>query len=349
MLASVLALALAAAAPAAEGQSLLQKAERDLSALHWSKAEQELTQARAARGNDQRTNLRSLELLGVVEAALGKKAKALEAFEQLLLLAPDRQLSEDYGPKISTVFFEAKAWLDDHHPLQLEALPAETAPGQVKALVARVQADPLLGAKSMRFHLGSGEVVAPVADGRARAELSGVSEVSYWAELLGQNDEVLGQLADPAKPLQVRAPPAPPAPPPPALTAAPEVKPAPQPAGALTTAAPEAQPRYRPLAYGLMGGGAAMLATGAFFGLQSRSARSQIQDAQVDSQGRVTGLTQVQASDLDSKARTDAAVADVLLATGAVAAGAGVAVWFLGQSVAVAPTGNGAVVQGEIP
>ena len=333
-LTGVAALVLAAGASNPE----LERAETLSAAYQYEPALAALTRARAVEGNDRPTLLRILELEGVIAGQLRRGAAAESAFRELLTLDPDHKLAADYAPRVMTPFFEAKRLMTESGALVFTPIPAQVEPGVVHGVRARVDSDPLHWARSVRFHLRSGEgwntsEVALSAESEATAATCG-PEVRWWAELLGEHAAVLEQIADEQNP-QIDAAPSPPLP-----TAA-IAEPAPAPRAASST------PASRWLAYGLVAAAAASTAVGAYFGGKSQSDLSQINSAP-----RVAGIiqmTEVRANQLNDDSRRSAQIADGLfIAAGALAVGGGL-VFFLGHDTAVAPGPGSLTVVGSLP
>lgn len=90
---------------------------------------------------------------------------------------------------------------------------------------------------------------------------------------------------------------------------------------------------------------------GLVLGLMSNDARAKVTNAPRDDLGRVTGLTQREASALEASARGQATVANVLFGVGGGLAAAGVVLIILGPSaepaVALSPAPGGVVVTGS--
>lgn len=254
------------------------------------------------------------ELLAVSLATIDKPAKATTAFQLLLTVDPDHQLSKNLTPRARTPFFEARSQIARLGNANLLPDPVKRTDGLVTEIGVAVTDNALLPARAVRFVI--------TADGApARTEVikleKGVkhatvaakgTRVSWSAELLGDRNAVLRRVSrDEVPPAPVVE--APPVAPP--LVNTPEV-------------AKKEGPWLRPagIVLSILGGGA--LITGAIFGVQSSSARTQIDNASRDASGTITGLNQRQAMDLDATARSSATIADILFIAGGTVAATGV-------------------------
>jgi hypothetical protein len=295
-----------------------------------------LEAARERPGNGHDTLLQILELQGVVAAMLQNPAKAREAFQALLVLDPDHRLKGDYAPRVVTPFFEAKAWVSDNGVLKLVAAPASKHEATVDRLGVRVPTDPLNLGRTVRFHLRVDETPwsqpeSPLVKGEASVPVKG-GRVQWWAELLDEHQAVLATVGAAAVPLEELAP---------RLQARASL-------GANELEKPSGPP-WRPLAYACLGVAVGAGATGGYFGLRSRSARSEVQNAPVDAQGFTTGMTQREAYALDERARSSARIANMLFGAAGVAAALGGTFWLLDSRVSVSATPTGVTVGGNLP
>jgi hypothetical protein len=340
-----LSLYVAAVAQAAENEDLA-RAEQLMDALRYSDAAKALDAARAQPGLDRPTLLRILELQGIVAASMGRVDQARSAFRLLVSLDPERSLKGKFSPKVTAPFYEAKGWVVENGGLRFEAAPPLLGQGTVDAVVVRVPADPMKAGDKVRFHLreGGGEprvVEAKLEGGAARAETRG-NPVAWWAELLGDRAEVLALIGSEEAPLTAQA----------------------EGGAAVTTTSPTGTPQVtqagrgsdkpllRTLSYVALGGGVVALGAGGVFGIQSSVARGQLASAERDSLGRVTGMTQRQAVELDQRARDNAVLANVLFGAGGALAVAGGVLWLSSAEAPVAvvlPTGNGFAISGVLP
>lgn len=338
----------AAAGATTASNAHLVSAEAQVSGLQYSEAAKSLTHARADQGNDRVTQIRILELTGVVEASLGHGQAASDAFSAMLYLDPTHALSDEWGPKVKTPFYEARGWMGDHHPFSAKAVAPHLEGGQAKSVSIELGEDPLHLYGVVRIHF-SADGVASTADAQAvpgpvvvPAPIA--TKLTWWAEVLGKNKEVLGSVGDATTPqvIQSAARPSSPSPAVAALVSPPAS--ATHPAAVVAPVSLEPEPEYRPEAYGIMAGGAAALVVGTIFGLMVRSDQNEINNATRNGAGQITSISQPAAFALNSTAKTDGIVADVGFAVGAVALAAGAGLWFYGGQVAVAPTGGGAMV-----
>jgi hypothetical protein len=239
-----------------------------------------------------------------------------------------------------TPFYEARGHLDEVGHLELTALPAAVAQGQVTQLAVERTRDPLKMVRRVRFHLkpldqGWTERLAELADKSASVSAEGAS-VSWWAEALGERDAVLLAVGSEAAPLLAGEPSAPVA-----EQREPPMSPVP-PDWALTRARPAKGPSpLRLVACGAWGAGVVALGVGAVLGALSSSARAQLDGAATTPAGVVTGLTQKQAYQLDATVRSEATAANVLFAVGGALAVTGLVLFLVSRPqlvLALAPT-----------
>ena len=345
------------------GNPQLSKAEQQIKELRYADALKALDAALAAPGNDRDTLLRLFELQGVAAATLNQGARAQAAFRRLLSLDPERALSRQYAPRVTTPYYEAKAWCADKG-----ALRAEPSPG-AEAVTVAVKPDPMNLARAVRFHLhapsGAWTDLKVGLDKSRSAEAKTAGAREYWAEVLGEADGVLLSLGDQGKPLALPgaatepvAAKAPDAAKPPEVERRPEVKgveatpetrPGPAVEG-LTRPAPSPLP-LRALSYGAFGAAGAAAVVGVIFGLRSGSARSEYEDAERAADGSIVGINQRRAAELDSTARSSATTANSCYVGAAVLAAGGAALFLLGApaTVAPAPGGGALVLAGTLP
>ncbi|HEX8436271.1 hypothetical protein [Archangium sp.] len=342
LLALITALLLASQAWGQTPNPELSRARQLLDGLRYTEAARSLEAARAHPGNDRNTLLQILELQGVVAAMLQQPAKARTAFQTLLVLAPDHQLTGDYAPRVVTPFFEARAWVADQRAaLRLEAAPASKTDTTIEGVAVQVTTDVLRLARAVRFHLRADEAPwrqeeSPLLEGRASVAVKG-ERVQWWAELLDERQAVLATVGSASAPLRETAPR------PQALTAPPKP---------LTgTPALEGAPGspWRTAAYVFLGAAAGTGAAGGYFGWRSRSARAEVEGAPVNERGLTTGLTQREALALDKRARSNARLANILFGVAGVTALTGGTLWVLGAPVTVSATPSGVTVGGEFP
>lgn len=338
------------------------KAEKALRELEYPEALKALEAAKKQVGNDRATTLRIHELQAIVLATMGQEAKALKAFEVVFSLAPDFKLTGNHPPRVTTVFYEARGWIDQNKPLEVRQLPGVAKQGLITELQVEVANDPLKLIKEVRFSVlvdgKVSEVEVPVT-GAILSIPANVQRLSWWATALGEKKSVLAELSSQSSPRIEAAAPLPVAARPKNVEPAPQLKPAPEPEPVVAAKEPEiaaweepAQPMpgKRVVSIALMGGGVAVAGLGIVFGAMSSATRAQVTFAQTDSSGRVIGLTQKDALALDAQQRTQATVANVFLISGAALAAGGVTLLILSlddTKVALVPTVGGVGLAGS--
>ena len=343
----------------------MDKAEAALRDLEYPDALKALETARKQVGNDRATTLRINELTAICLATMGQDAKALKAFQVVFSLAPDFKLVGNHPPRVTTVFYEARSWLDQNHALDARQLPAVTKDGLVIQLKVEVINDPLKLIKEVKF--------ATLVDGKVsevRVPVSGpmviaparVQRLSWWAVLLGERDSVLKELSSSTSPRIEAAAPVPMVVKP-KVEPKPELKPQPKPEPVVAVVEPEektpeitewvepARPMSgkRIASFGLMGGGVVVAGLGIVFGGMSAGTKAKVTGAATDASGRVTGLTQKDALALDAQQRTEASLANVFIITGVALAAGGATLLILSLNdtqVALVPTAGGFGVVG---
>jgi hypothetical protein len=349
--------AVSLAAPNAD----LEKATRLVADLQYGDAAKLLDSAWKRPGNDRETVLKILELQGVVAATLNQGPKASKYFQTMLVIDSERRLTGDHPPRVMTPFYEAKGWVSDNARLQLKPVPATIAEGKVLLIAAELISDPMKMGRKVRFHVRSdagpwSETVIELA-GRSAAVGTDAVVVEWWAELLGDREMVLALVGSTDSPRLEGAPKQPEQKDAPVVTrTTPKKKVVPEPEAPveLTSAAPSDSGGsvLRPVGYVLLGTAAAAGLAGGFFGLQSSNARNEIESAQVDAEGRVIGITQKRADELDKQSRSNATLANGLFGGAAALAVAGGALYLFGgdsAAVAVTPTVNGLAIGGTLP
>ncbi len=350
----------------------LEKANRFLFDQKFPEASRALEAAARVPGNGRETVVRIYELQGVVYGQLGQATKAREAFQAVLSLDPKHELSGKYAPKVLAAFAASKEWASANPPLDFKAAKAAIdEKGRVMQLAAKVKNDSMRLVRKVRFHLRPDDSRWSEQD----SELQGVYAaantealgVEWWAELLGDNDRVLMKVASEAVPVregklkervvvadvpkkekeEVKVAEAKPRLDEPVQEVTSDVKP-----DAIVVSNPSSSSPLRPVGYVLIGVGVVGVGVGAYFGVQSSATRIKITNAARDSQGRVTGITQKEAFDLEPQARSQALIANVLFGVGGGVALLGGIFWLVGGSasdgvsVSVAPTVGGVVVNG---
>jgi hypothetical protein len=317
----------------------LKRGEELFAQYKYPEALKALAKARAARGLDRESLLRILELTGVSAGQLRQTAAAQAAFREMLVIDPTRQLATEYAPRVMTPYYEVRQLVLEAGSLEFKAGPPVTTAGAVESVSVALVRDPLAMARAVRFHLqtadGWKQVEAPLKAATATLPV-GAPQARWWAELLGENESVLASIASETSP-RVDLPPAP----------------APSSAPAAVTQVEAVQPRpgspVRGLSYGVMGAALVVGGVGAYFGVQSAGAFGQIKNADKDTSGRITGITERRAHELDAQGKQQATIANALfISAGALAVG-GITMWLLGAPVAVSPTPNGVSVAGNLP
>ncbi|MBM4784078.1 MAG: hypothetical protein GQE15_40935 [Archangiaceae bacterium] len=299
--------ALISAAPLTASQRLAD-ARRHMDELHYDKA------ARAAEAGllqadiDHETLVGLFQVAGISWAALDKPAKAKESFQYLLSLKPDFELSNDLPPRMRTPFFEAKSWLSQTTPVAAKVTPF-VAEGRLVSLDIVVTDNELLRVKSARITLtpaGGAPEQEPLRLENGKASVAVSPQGTKWrVELFGDR----GVLADvQGEATKAEAPPPPPPivkAPPPVVSTAPSLRWA-RTVGWVTA-----------IGAGVVAGGGVAAA------LISSGDRTRISTAARDEQNVVIGMTQLEASRLDARARLMATVANAaFIAAGVLAAGA---------------------------
>jgi hypothetical protein len=293
-----------------------------------------LAAAEAVPGNDRAQTLEILELQAVLYGTWNKEAKARDAFRQLLTLNPEYKLSADHPPRVRTPFYEAKSWLTETNPLQVDTGAEVSA--TVKAVKVTVKRDVLRLVKKVRVLVdGAAPLELALTDGGVQAPVD-AAKVTWRAELLGRADAtlvVLGPFVHEAK-----------ADHPVAATTAVESSPP-----AATQSAGLSPLRTTGIIVG--GVGVAGVAVGAIFGAMANGARTRL--AQLSGSEPITSVTQREAFALEQQSRSQAVLANVLFAAGAGLAATGVVLFFLGgtsSSTAQLSIGpGGAVLAGVWP
>jgi tetratricopeptide (TPR) repeat protein len=326
----------------------LEKAKKLYSELKYRDADAAIDAAWSMPNNSRDEVLTLLQLRGIVSASLGNAQKAREAFTALVSLDPARKLPDDLSPRVMTTFYEARGRIIDLGRVEAKALAATEKAGQVEQLNVDV-VDPVALVAKARFHLRTGaswtEVAVAVERGKAAVPVA-APQVDWWLELLSAQQGVLFELGSATAPLSAGTPLKTPS-----TASSASVEPLPPPPAAPPEAVVTAQTHrpYLPFAVGAVALGAVAVGAGAVFGLRAGQLNDQLK-LSMDSQGRVTNLTQKQAFDLESQQHTSAIAANVLYAVAGVAAAAGVLLWLLGPEervVALMPAGPGVALAGR--
>lgn len=308
-------LALVLVAAVASPSARLDEARSLMDGLQYEKALKVANAALDSATDADRDTLVGLyELTAIASAAVDKPAKAKEAFQRLLSLAPTYVLSKNLPPRTRTPFFEAKTWLEAHQPVGVEVRPVR-ADGQVEALELEVTDNPLVPVKALvvTLSIDSQDVVHRLdAPPRPARIAVGAASVRWNVRVVGEKG-VLLVVTGAAEPL---APPV-----------------------ARVTEAPATPDRGWLRTTGVIVGttGLAAVAGGVVAGLLSSDARSKVANAERNTLGVVTGLTERDAAALDAQARTLALVANVLFVAGGVLAATGVGLFVFGGESSGAP------------
>ncbi|MFT3713130.1 MAG: hypothetical protein QM817_36205 [Archangium sp.] len=379
----LLTCSLSLSAWAADANALLDKAEAAMKDLEYSEALKHIEAARKENGNSRATMLRLYELQGVTLATLGQEPKALKAFQTLLTLTPEFRLSGKYPPKVTTVFFEARSWIETKKALAGRGGGSVITPGSVKEVKVEISNDPLKLAKEVRFHLiidGKPKDVDVAVTSTTVSAPVNAPKVSWWAELLGEKDAALLAIGAADKPWNETAPDAPvavvkpdqpkptadqpkptadlkPAPKPePVAEAKPKLEPKPSNDSPGIDAWSEPPPPSKPMpgtriaGIAVAGGGVACVGLGVVFGAMAGGTAAKINGAEKDSSGRIIGITRADALTLDAQQRTQATLANVFLISGAALAAGGATLIILSTrdtSVALVPQAGGLSVAGN--
>jgi hypothetical protein len=332
----------------------LEQAEKALQELKFTEANQALEQARRSPNLSHENLLHVLELTGEVNAQLGQRQVALDAFKQLLYLDPNHRLGNQWGPKIRTVFFDARDVVVALPPLSFERCEPAPSTGSLHQLCLHVSPDALRIFSAVRVHLLqtdkptmelktalTGET-SPGAGSKQLIEVPPANELRWWADLLGSRDEILTSLGDAEHPQIEKAAATPTA----SLStgtntqtgaglkATPTSTHTPAAGGLETKTNPggsDDEPRYRPVAYGLGIAGALALIGGGVFAYELQQERNTFDHAQRDSSGNITGISQRDAFALGARASNDATAANILFSAGGVLAAGGVGVFIAGS------------------
>jgi hypothetical protein len=317
----MLALALAALIQATDASEDLKHGEELFAAYKWADARRALTRARAQKGLTRDQLLRILELSGVAAAQQRQPAAAQAAFTELLTLDPQRKLEADYAPRVMTPFYEARRVVQERGALTVAAT-AEASTEQIEALTVRVTSDPMKSARAVRFHLGSQSSVVPLSAGSARLQVGG-SEVSWSAELLGDNEAELWKLETRLE-----------RPPPPVVTAPPPPTPAPEGVSDVPPSLVEQEHSTsgaRVASYVVLVTAVAAGGVGGFFGWRSGDAFSRLAHLSPDSSGRVVSITERDAYALQGQGTQSALAANSLYIAAGVLALAAVLLFLVGR------------------
>lgn len=344
---SLLAIALSASVASAEGLVQLERARAAIAELDYADALKSLEAAKKEPNLTVADSVSILELQGVTLASLGQEAKALKVFQTLLSLAPEFKLTGNQPPRVTTVFFEARGWVDQKKPI-LTRPSAQLEGGAIASVSVELTNDPLKLAREVRFFLkidqAQRQLDVALTGTRATAPV-GARAVEWFAIVLGERKAGLVEIGSPTKPMVEgsAAPVAtvseqPPPPPPLIVSEAPALAAGARPMSGL---------RIAGIVVGV--GGLIAAGIGSAFGVMAQATSAKLTGAERDAAGRIVGLTRVDGLALDAQQRTQATLANALWIGGGALAATGVALFFFGgddASVAVVPAPAGLGVAG---
>jgi hypothetical protein len=324
------------------------EAKKYLDELELEKAAKALAAAETQPGNDRAQTLEILRLQGIVFGTMNKEAKVRDAFRKLLILAPDFALTGDQPPRVRTPFYEAKEWVAQNEPLQLEAASGALSKGT--EYVVTVRRDLLRLVKRVRFLVADGPPQEVVVENNAARLIVDGPQAAWRIELLGARDAVLleqGPFAGPAAPAPVAA-----------ATPAPDPANAATPSSGSTGAAVQVTQRpapsgwMRPTSYALLGVAVVAAGIGLGLGVDAQATRQRLAGLTPNEAGLIEGLTQRQALAQEAAARSQAMFANGLFVGAGVLAAAGVLFFLLGEPVdssaaSVGLSPSGLVVRGS--
>lgn len=305
-----------------------------------------LKKARAAKSLDRSSLLRILELQGIAAAQQRQSAQAIAAFTELLTLDPSHKLDGDFAPRVTTPFLEAGQAVTEQGALEPKPSAPTIAGRKVSAVGVELPKDPLKHVRAVVFHLDAGQgwqsQRTTLAAGSASVVVD-AAQVSWWVELLGENDAQLVLVGSQQAPIVS-------IPPPPIV----EATPPPPPPLVVEKPAPSVGSPLRTVSFVVMGAGLAAAGTGIFFGLRSSSALQALDAAraQKDAAGNVTGITEREAVLKGAQAATDGTIANALFIGAGALAATGVLLFILGapsdaQPVTMMVTPGGLVFSGS--
>jgi hypothetical protein len=256
--------------------------------------------------------VQALSLKALALASVKRDGEAAVGFRQLLSLEPAFALPEQFGPRVRTMFLEAKDAASRSGPVSLTfdrraLVVGSTAFGLVEKVSVSWRADGV-----------SGSVTLPVAD-RLEPPWPSKGRVEAWGALLGPQGVVLATWASAERPVVIGSP---------EVTG--------------ETPSPPARPLRALGVAGLVtgGAGAVALALGAIFLADSNRPAQVLATATRDMSGRVTSPTQREAFALDAAAQRSYQLGGVLLGVGAVAVAAGVTLFVLDRVLVVPQPGG---------
>ncbi len=318
----------------------LATAETAMSKYKYADALAALKKARVAKGLDRPSLLRILELQGIAAGQQRQSAQAIAAFTELLTLDPTHKLDGDFAPRVTTPFLEAGQTVTEQGALEPKPAPPSIAGRKVAGLTLEIPRDPLKQVRSVVFHFNAGagwqSQSAVPSGGKATIALD-AAEVSWWAELMGDNDAHLVLVGSEQAPIAA-------APPPPMVVATPPPPPPPE----VVKPAAAGLPPLRIVSFVAGGLGLAAAGTGLFFGARSSSTLQALTAAraQKDAAGNVIGVTERDALARGTQAASDGTIANALFLTAGALVATGVVLFILGApaegaaaSLTLTPTG----------
>jgi hypothetical protein len=328
------------AAVASSSNGHLNTARGLVRGVRYAAALAELKQAEAREGNSTAEITEIYELEGLAHSALKHTDEARKAFTRLLALNPQHKFATQQAPRVMTPYLEARAQVQENGGLQVIVGAPETVEG---GFAVTLTLNDFLGlAKTVAVKLvedaGPRELSLPAAPS-LRVEAHG-EHAGLNVEVLSEHRAVLATL-----PRQVIEAPRPA----PAPASEPFVAEAPPPPPPVVEARSERSVAPMAAAIALVVVGAGALGTGAYFGVTSKSARSQYDSAVqtwMSGSGRLT-LSYADAMALQHTAQTNAVIADILFAAGGALALVGVGIGIGGLVLSPAP--GGVSVSGSMP
>lgn len=288
----------------APAEQLLQ-AQQAFDALEFDKVVALAPQPPEWKGFTRSQVIQALSLRALSLASVKRDQEAAVGFRQLLSIAPEFQLPEQFGPRVRTLMLEAKDVTEKDRLIISFEGEAFVISGTAGGLAQRVVIG--WGNRLAEFPLAA-RVDAPWAKG---------TQVDAWAAVLGPGGSVLAEWGSQAAPRRV---------------------------GVLEAPVEVAKHPARPLStmslIGIITGAVGVAAVGGGLYALTLAARPEQALAQAtrDMQGRITSLTQRDAFALDAAANGAWQAAGGLLIAGGLAVAAGVTMFILGLSVGVGPS-----------
>lgn len=166
----------------------LDRARAALDDLRYEDAAAALDEALREGGNSPEATAEIYQLMGEVAASRGDRARAVDAFDHLLALAPGATLREGVSPKLTEPFDAARARAGERAPLGLRCA---VAAGSVEVEVA---ADPL-GMAAAAYQSGGGSVETAELDGAAALIVVADTVVVEYVGLLDEHGNRLVAVA----------------------------------------------------------------------------------------------------------------------------------------------------------